>query len=106
MFRNCSSLVNIERIPEAKPGTTYNYFYMFSGCRSLVSIPSLTINLNSSGCSYMFDGCISLVSAANITFVGSTLPYRVCYHMFYGCVSLTTPPVSMVANTCSGSGIC
>lgn len=66
------------------------YSYMFNGCTSLTTAPSIIpVNANAS-CSYMFNECTSLTTAPELP---STTLNTTCYSfMFRNCTSLTTAP--------------
>ena len=96
MFRNL--FYNNKFIVDASnlrlPYTTlanYCYYYMFSGCTSLTTAPTLPATTLASDCySYMLSGCTSLTTAPELS--ATTLAFE-CYNsMFEGCKSLTTAP--------------
>ena len=98
MFLNCTSLTSIAHIPSSPASgsqNSYTHINMFKGCSSLVSIPSVTINLSKgNNCQGMFYGCSSLTDASGITFSG-TAAYMSLKEMFRGCSSLTVPPSTL-----------
>ena len=69
----------------------YCYYYMFYGCTSLTTAPTLPATTLANNCyANMFWGCTSLITAPALP--ATTLANN-CYHnMFYGCTSLTTAP--------------
>ena len=72
--------------------TDYCYQYMFQGCSSLTTAPSVLPATTSAGSCYnsMFNGCTSLTTAPELP---ATTLANGCYsNMFYGCSSLTTAP--------------
>ncbi len=86
---------SLRRVSETfLPATTlanYCYRYMFSGCRSLTSLPKLPSKDIKAGCYYgMFDACTYITSAPKLP---ATTLKDYCYqYMFYGCIRLRTAP--------------
>ena len=69
----------------------YCYYYMFYGCRSLITAPALPATTLASHCyTEMFRGCTSLTTAPALP--ATTLTNGCYISMFYGCTSLTTAP--------------
>ena len=67
------------------------YYYMFYGCRSLITAPALPATTLASNCyTEMFRGCTSLTTAPALP--ATTLTSGCYISMFYGCTSLTTAP--------------
>ena len=90
MFYGCTSLVTAPTLP-ATTLASYCYNYMFSGCTSLKTAPTLPAETLASGCyRYMFEACTSLVNAPELP--AETLASGCYYSMFYRCVSLVTAP--------------
>lgn len=92
MFSNCTNLTTVPKLP----ATTMEeecYYGMFAGCTSLATVPSnmLSATTLANGCyQFMFYGCTSLTAAPNLPV---TELEDGCYnHMFEGCTSLTTAP--------------
>ena len=83
----------------------YCYSYMFRGCTSLTTAPSLPATTLADYCySYMFRGCTSLTTAPSLP--ATTLKPNCYYSMFRGCTSLTTAPslpATTLANYCYSS---
>ena len=106
LFYNCSNIVNVDS--NFLPATTLAsgcYRYMFYGCTSLTTAPTLPATKLYDNCyEHMFYGCTSLTTAP--TLPATTLAYS-CYNsMFYGCTSLTTAPTlpaTTLANYCYGN---
>ena len=78
------------------------YSYMFQGCTSLTTAPSLpAISLAGSCYSHMFQGCTSLTTAPSLP---ATTAKNYSYsNMFSGCTSLTVVPslpATTLANSC------
>ena len=91
MFRGCTSLTTAPSLP-ATTLADYCYYSMFQGCTSLTAAPSLPATTLKPNCYYsMFYGCTSLTSAPSLP--ATTLKTN-CYNsMFYGCTSLTSAPL-------------
>ncbi len=85
MFRGCTSLTTAPSLP-ATTLANYCYAYMFQGCTSLTTVPSLpAITLAVYCYSHMFYGCTSLATAPSLP---ATTLANYCYrYMFYGCTS-------------------
>ena len=67
------------------------YWYMFNGCRSLITAPALPATTLARNCyTEMFRGCTSLTTAPALP--ATTLTSGCYISMFYGCTSLTTAP--------------
>ena len=65
--------------------------YLFYGCTSLTTAPSLPATTLASSCySQMFYGCTSLTTAPSLP--ATTLAGRCYYQMFKGCTALTAAP--------------
>ena len=99
MFNGCTSLTTAPSLP-ATTLPRYCYYYMFYGCTSLTTAPSLpatTIPSNSFSCyGSMFRNCTSLTTAPSLP--ATTISDSGYSYMFYGCTSLTRPP-SLPATT-------
>jgi len=97
MFYNQTSLISVD--DDCLPATTLatSYYYMFYGCTSLTTAPSLPATTLATSCYYsMFYGCTSLTTAPSLP---ATTLATSCYGlMFRGCTSLTTAP-SLPATT-------
>ena len=106
MFLNCTSLTSIANIPRSPASGTqssHTHTNMFKGCSSLVSIPSVTINISKgNNCQGMFQDCSSLTDASGITFSGAA-GYMSLKDMFRGCSSLTVPPSTLPSSFSSHS---
>ena len=102
LFTDCTTLVNANEL--ILPATTLAYrcySYMFQGCTSLTSSPSLPATTLAENCySYMFQGCTSLVTAPALP--ATTLASYCYYNMFYNCTSLTTAPELPAIKLASG----
>ena len=101
MFSGCTSLTTV---PSILPATTLAeecYTGMFEGCTSLTTAPELPATTLPGSCyNSMFKGCTSLTTAPELP--ATTLPGS-CYNsMFKGCTSLTTAP-ELPATTLVGS---
>ena len=90
MFSGCTSLTTAPTLP-ATTLADYCYHGMFKGCTSLTTAPALPATTLASDCySYMLSGCTSLTTAPELS--ATTLAFE-CYNsMFEGCKSLTTAP--------------
>jgi hypothetical protein len=80
----------------------YCYAYMFNGCTSLTTAPSLPATTLAHSCyNRMFYGCTSLTTAPSLP---ATTLSNYCYrYMFADCTSLTTAPslpATTLANSC------
>ena len=76
---------------------SYCYAYMFLGCTSLTTVPSLPATTLAAHCYlYMFFGCTSLTTVPSLP--ATTLAAHCYLYMFFGCTSLTTVP-SLPATT-------
>jgi hypothetical protein len=85
MFSGCTSLTTAPSLPATTLASSC-YYYMFSGCTSLTTAPSLPATTLASSCYYyMFSGCTSLTSAPKLP---ATTLTNYCYQgMFYGCTA-------------------
>ena len=88
-------------------GKNWTFYKLFYNCSNIVNVDSnfLPATTLASGCyRYMFYGCTSLTTAPTLP---ATKLYDSCYeHMFYGCTSLTTAPTlpaTTLANYCYGN---
>ena len=102
LFNN-TKVVNAENL--VLPATTlasFCYSYMFSGCTSLVTAPTLPAETLKTGCYQgMFNGCTSLTTVPSVLPATKLADY--CYYqMFYGCTSLTSAPVLPATTLASG----
>ena len=101
MFQGCTSLTTAPSLPAISLMNSC-YSYMFQGCTSLTTAPSLpAISLAGSCYSHMFQGCTSLTTAPSLP---ATTPKNYSYsNMFSGCTSLTVVPslpATTLANSC------
>ena len=103
MFSGCKSLTTA---PSILPATTLAiscYSYMFENCSSLTTAPELPATTLASSCySYMFSGCKSLTTAPSIL-PATTLAISCYSYMFENCSSLTTAPelpATTLASSC------
>ena len=101
MFYGCTSLTTAPSLP-ATTLANYCYYYMFQGCTSLTAAPSLPATTLANYCySSMFQGCTSLTAAPSLP---ATTLANSCYRsMFRGCTSLTAAPslpATTLANYC------
>ena len=81
--------------------SSYCYYYMFNGCTSLVTAPSLPATTLANYCySNMFRWCTWLTTAPVLP--GTTLTNNCYRSMFYWCTSLVTAP-SLPATTLADS---
>jgi hypothetical protein len=96
MFSGCTSLTTAPSLPATTLGYSC-YNSMFNGCTSLTTAPSLPATTLANYCySNMFNGCTSLTTAPSLP---ATTLVDYCYsNMFNGCTSLTTAP-SLPATT-------
>ena len=96
MFNGCTSLTTAPSLPATTLAHSC-YYYMFNGCTSLTTAPPLPATTLADYCySYMFNGCTSLTTAPSLP--ATTLAdYCYCY-MFRYCTSLTAVP-SLPATT-------
>ena len=90
MFQGCTSLTTAPTLP-ATTLAKQCYEYMFYKCSSLTTAPALPATILASGCySSMFQDCTSLTTAPALP---ATTLANDCYDsMFKGCTSLTTAP--------------
>ena len=103
MFRGCTSLTTAPSLPATTLADSC-YRSMFSGCTSLTTAPSLPATTMADNCYYsMFRGCTSLTTAPSLP---ATTLADSCYSaMFNGCTSLTTAPslpATTLADYCYG----
>ena len=98
LFRNCTGLTSAENISFPATALAMScYGYMFYGCTSLTTAPTLPATTLVYFCyQYMFQGCTSLTTAPVLS--ATTLGVNCYYYMFSGCTSLTTAP-SLPATT-------
>ena len=98
LFENCTTLKNVySNFLPATSITSYVYEYMFRGCTSLITPPSLPATTLGSSCYYaMFYNCTSLEEPPSLP--ATTLAYKCYNRMFYNCTSLTNAP-SLPATT-------
>ena len=85
---NIESLLDYETVAAGQHPTMADscYNYMFNGCTSLTTAPSLPATTLTTRCYYyMFNGCTSLTTAPSLP--ATTLATR-CYYMFNGCTSI------------------
>ena len=92
----------LDKTGELLSVTDYCYYFLFQGCTSLTTAPSLPATTLANYCYHsMFAGCTSLTTAPELPV--TTLADS-CYHsMFGGCTSLTTAPslpATTLANYC------
>ena len=102
MFNGCTSLTTAPSILPATTLASECYFEMFYGCTSLTTAPELPATTLASGCYFeMFYDCTSLTTAPELP---ATTLANSCYsNMFNGCSSLTTAPelpATTLANYC------
>jgi hypothetical protein len=101
MFYGCSSLTTAPSLPATTLASSC-YSSMFYGCSSLTTAPSLPATTLASSCySSMFQGCTSLTTAPSLP--ATTLASSCYSSMFQGCTSLTTAPslpATTLANYC------
>lgn len=93
LFRGCYSLLNASNLTlPAMTLSSYCYSYMFYGCTSLTTAPSLPATTLENYCyEYMFYGCSLLTSPPPI--LPATQAKLYCYRdMFANCGALTNPP--------------
>ena len=90
---NIETLLDHEKVADGEhPAMApYCFSYLFKGCASLVSAPSLPATNLANHCYYnLFNSCTGLTNAPELP--ATTLPER-CYNgMFRGCTGLTTTP--------------
>jgi hypothetical protein len=98
MFADQTSITQFNALLPTTILSYYCYYYMFSGCTSLVTGPTLpATTLNNSCYNGMFRNCTNLVNAPNLP---ATQLVANCYSMmFLGCTKLTTAPGSNVYTT-------
>ena len=91
LFQNASKIVYANELQLPSQASEQCYYYMFSGCTSLIKAPELpSMQLGRKGYAYMFKDCKSLVIAPKLP---ATALQMYCYQgMFYGCTSLTRAP--------------
>lgn len=90
MFAGCTSLISAPTLPATTLAQSC-YYNMFQGCTSLTIAPALpAITLASSCYSNMFNGCTSLTTAPELP--ATTLAGSCYWGMFQDCAALTTAP--------------
>ena len=89
MFSGCSSLIKVPSVLHATTLADYCYYSMFYSCESLVKAPLiLPATTLAVSCYYaMFYNCTSLVEAPELP--AATLVGSCYYNMFNGCSSLS-----------------
>lgn len=92
LFKDNGGLIDISNLK--LPATTLCdncYYYMFSGCTNLTTVPKLPAIIVAASCYYrMFYNCINLTTAPELP---ATTLANMCYsNMFEGCTGLTTAP--------------
>jgi len=93
MFSGCTSLIHSVRILPALTVPTYACCSMFYNCTSLVDAPQIKGNIIKSGSfKGMFQSCSQLVTAPD-TLYSPVVPEYAYNMMFYGCTSLSKSPV-------------
>lgn len=101
MFYGCTSLISAPSLPATTLANDC-YISMFSGCTSLTTPPVLPSTTLAASCyRNMFSGCSSLSTAPALP--AETLTPTCYSNMFYGCTSLTTPPelpATTIGNYC------
>ena len=96
MFQGCTSLTSAPSLPATTMATNC-YNGMFNGCTSLIEAPELPATTLAVGCyNGMFNSCTSLTSAPALP--ATTLADNCYWSMFSGCTSLTNAP-SLPATT-------
>lgn len=102
MFSGCRNLMTAPSVLPATTLANYCYDYMFNNCTSLVSAPELSATtLANYCCEEMFRKCTSLTTAPELP---ATTLAQSCYQsMFVGCTSLTTAPSVLPATTLAQS---
>lgn len=86
---NIENLLDYETVAAGQHPTMANncYGYMFYGCTSLTTAPSLPATTLAGYCyNSMFRGCTSLTTAPSLP--ATTLANNCYYSMFYGCTSV------------------
>ncbi len=90
MFYGCTSLTTAPSLPATTLANNC-YYYMFYGCTGLTTAPSLPATTLASSCySYMFYGCTGLTTAPSLP--ATTLAVYCYYGMFCGCTALKVSP--------------
>ena len=90
MFNGCKSLITAPTLP-ATTLAEYCYDAMFQGCTSLTTAPTLPATTLAEYCySEMFRNCTSLTNAPELP--ATTLAEHCYSAMFLGCTSLTNAP--------------
>lgn len=104
---NIEKLLDYATVMAGKHPTmgTKCFQYMFSGCTSLITAPSLPATTLAEYCYYhMFKRCINLITAPSLP---ATTLAPLCYsYMFYGCSKLTgvpSLPATTLVNRCYNS---
>ena len=97
-----TKVVNAENL--VLPSTTlasYCYYYMFQGCRNLITAPELPATTLAKSCYYnMFAGCTSLTTAPELP--ATTLAEACYFGMFQNCPLVNAPvlPATTLATEC------
>ncbi len=101
MFDGCTSLTTAPTLP-ATTLADRCYGFMFKGCSSLTTAPALPATTLADYCyEYMFSGCTNLTTAPEL--LAPTLAVGCYLYMFSGCENLTTAPAlpaTILANGC------
>ena len=95
IFSHCTGLTSAENlILPATTLTDFCYEYMFEGCESLTTVPSILPATTVADYSYagLFYNCTSLVTVPSDYLPASIVGERSYNAMFMGCTSLTTAP--------------
>ena len=92
MYRNCSTLHQIETVLPALNATSGVYNYMHSNNYQITTAPKIkATTVGQQSCERMFNGCKSLRNVQSV--LSATTLGANCYDcMFIGCTSLVTPP--------------
>ena len=93
MFSGCKSLISLPDLSKWNTSNIENMIYMFSGCKSLISLPDLS-KWNTSKVKHinlMFSGCNSLILLPDLS-KWNTSNVNYMNSMFSGCNSLISLP--------------
>ena len=100
MFSGCTSLISVPTLP-ATTLANYCYVGMFSDCSSITQAPEINSTTLYEGCyNAMFSRCTALTTAPDLP--ATTLAFGCYADMFNGCTTLTEAP-ELPATTLSAS---
>ena len=97
LFYGAEQLVTPPDLNSTHLATSYCYYQMFYGCKSLTKAPKLpAVGLYKNCYESMFEGCTSLIDVPDLSCL--YLANECCKRMFYGCTSLEKAPALPAKN--------